>query len=120
MATKKTYYYRDFNIINHTNVNHDVGVKRVSKDLYPVRAKTTNAKQDRNLNTINVFEEKSKNKVPFENVMLSIKEKREYDPLLETKSKSKSEANLTVKPRLFNASSLDWDFISFAKRKELP
>jgi hypothetical protein len=107
---------RDYNIINFSSTKYGVIDRPQPQKLEPIRPKQTHSLRNGNYNTINVFESKTKNKVPFENIVTEMRETKTYDPLVESKITYDTNQVKREKKTLFNASSLDWDFISFAKR----
>ena len=107
---------RDYNIINFAPVKYGVPEKPQPQRLEPIKHKPAHTLRNGNYSTINLFEGKPKNRVPFENIITEIQETKKYDPLVESKITWNSNETKRERKSMFNAPSLDWDFISFAKK----
>ncbi len=112
---------RDYNIINFapsnpTSTKHS---HNHSEPLLPrIAPSTTTSKLDKNFSTIALCDHPdNRNKYPFENVVNHIRHNKRFDPLMQSKITNETKYDKGVKPTLFNASRYDYDFITFAKRK---
>jgi len=114
---KNGNYQRDYNIISFEPVRLTRNAQAMSEPILPKIAPTS-TRLDKNFSTFTLSDNPIvKNRYPFEDVILHMKEKKRYDPLLESKITSETKYDKNSRPTLFNSSGLDYDFISFAKKK---
>lgn len=116
--SKTGFYQREYNIINFEPALINKRATVLSEPILPKIAPSSTKSFQKNFSTINMTDDPTtKNSYPFENVVNHMKEKKKYDPLLETKIYYDTKYDKGIKPNLFNSSKIDYDFISFAKKK---
>jgi hypothetical protein len=113
------FYQRDYNIINFAPSLLNKNARAVSEPTLPRIAPSTSKAFNKNFSTIRLTDEISaKNSYPFENVVNDMRQKKRYDPLLESKINTGTKYENYSKPSLFNASGVRYDFIAFTAQKD--
>lgn len=114
--SKTGFYQRDYNIINFEASRLHQKASVLREPQLP-RISHNSKTFDKNYSTISLSDNPTwKNTYSFENVIRDMKEKKKYDPLLESKINNNTRYDNTTCKSTINASKLDYDFISFAKK----
>ena len=112
----KPQTYRDYNIINFSSVNPMTG-RAGQQRLEPLIPRKFSAlTTSRNESHIQLFLSKTPTEPTFMGIIDENGPKKPFDPSLQSKITWHSAQEKREKKSLFNANSLDFDFISFAKK----
>lgn len=115
------FYQRDYNIINFEPRSLSVKASIAREPSLPTISSIPNQNFNKNFSTLSLGHNFApKNSYNFKNATINeMKEKKTYDPLLESKINNNYRyENKNPQPTLLNASRLNYDFISFAKKKD--
>ena len=118
MSSQGGFYQRDYNIINFHPALLNKKAHVVSEPVLPQISMASTKPFQKNFSTINMGNSSTaRNNYPFENVVNQMREKKKYDPLMESKISSNTKFDKNTKATVFNSSGLEYDFITFAKKK---
>ena len=113
------FYQRDYNIINFAPTLLNNNARAVSEPTLPKIAPSSTKSFNKNFSTIRLTDEIStKNTYPFENIVNEVRQKKKYDPLLQSKIITGTKYDNCSNPTLFNASGIRYDFIAFTAQKD--